>query len=491
MDYVGWKLIFSGKRGFNFRKEEVMKKRWCLISLLCGVFLGFGFGEVRAFDLAEGNLSIRGFLSNETAWRLQDDEIDMWKKGNLSMSRNTLQLEWDLKLAKNLSIYGITRGVYDGAFDLDHSTPEVPREDINNHLLLREIHLHTSVDDFLAGKLDFSIGKQQVVWGESDAIRLTDVVNPLDITWRYTFTEWEDIRIPLWLLRMIYSPYVPVGPIQDFNVELVYIPFQYESLKSAPPGHNWAIPTPPSPIPVRIVDHKPSADQLRNGEIGMRVQGKIGGWDMSLYDFYTRDDNPIGTFKGFTLRPLAINVALDYKQLNIIGFTFNKEATPIDSIIRGEFSYTLGQPYSDVSEPDMVEEKDTFQLMLGLDRPTMCRWLNPNHSFFISAQFFDRIIMNYDDDLVSGWGRTLHRHMMVTSLLINTAYRYETIKPQILGVWCYDGNGFVQPKVEYVYGDWWTFTVGATFIRGSDPLEPPWGWYDKNDEVFFMVKFAF
>jgi hypothetical protein len=61
--------------------------------------------------------------------------------------------------------------------------------------LLRELYVDTS-----AGDWDFRIGKQQVVWGTADGIKLLDIINPTDYR-EFNQNGVEDARIPVWMVN--------------------------------------------------------------------------------------------------------------------------------------------------------------------------------------------------------------------------------------------------------------------------------------------------
>lgn len=59
----------------------------------------------------------------------------------------------------------------------------------------RELYIDTSYEDW-----SFRIGKQQVVWGTADGIKLLDIINPTD--WReFNQNTSEDARIPVWMIN--------------------------------------------------------------------------------------------------------------------------------------------------------------------------------------------------------------------------------------------------------------------------------------------------
>ena len=47
---------------------------------------------------------------------------------------------------------------------------------------------------------DWKIGKQQVVWGEADGLKLLDVINPQNFR-EFILDDFDDSRIPLWMIN--------------------------------------------------------------------------------------------------------------------------------------------------------------------------------------------------------------------------------------------------------------------------------------------------
>jgi hypothetical protein len=60
---------------------------------------------------------------------------------------------------------------------------------------LREAYIDTEVDD-----ISLRIGKQQVVWGTADGMKLLDNINPTDYT-EMAQNQMEDSRIPIWMIN--------------------------------------------------------------------------------------------------------------------------------------------------------------------------------------------------------------------------------------------------------------------------------------------------
>ena len=64
---------------------------------------------------------------------------------------------------------------------------------------LREAYL-----SYTKGNLDLRVGRQIVIWGVADALRLTDCVSPIDYT-EFLAQDYDDIRMPVNGLRAKYT----------------------------------------------------------------------------------------------------------------------------------------------------------------------------------------------------------------------------------------------------------------------------------------------
>ncbi len=60
---------------------------------------------------------------------------------------------------------------------------------------LRELYVDTTIGDW-----DARIGKQQVVWGTADGIKLLDIINPTDWS-EFNQNTMADARVPIWMIN--------------------------------------------------------------------------------------------------------------------------------------------------------------------------------------------------------------------------------------------------------------------------------------------------
>lgn len=174
--------------------------------------LGSAYLPAHAEDAAadqDGNyFHIGGYVRGWAAFNLQDiPETKGNDKGKLSMLRGSLLLDADAatgpikwKAVARVDREAMTPYLRDleelrkltGTTGGDHSSIL----DNYNNGDLREFW-----GEFKAGeRATFRIGKQQIVWGESDFFHAMDVVHGYDMSWRLFFEgENEEWRKPLWL----------------------------------------------------------------------------------------------------------------------------------------------------------------------------------------------------------------------------------------------------------------------------------------------------
>jgi hypothetical protein len=155
-----------------------------------------------AFDASSWEVS--GFVKNETAalqkdgtfhgqYNLSTDTGDKNSSGDLIKSETTAKVFVNGDLTENTALHAELNFVYD---------PEATPSDYEGHDeytqndYLRELYVDT-----LVGPVEFRLGKQQVVWGTADGMKLLDIINPTDYR-EFAQNTMEDSRIPVWMVKM-------------------------------------------------------------------------------------------------------------------------------------------------------------------------------------------------------------------------------------------------------------------------------------------------
>jgi hypothetical protein len=113
--------------------------------------------------------------------------------GNFAKFENTFHLFLNADINEQLSAHGDFKVIYDGAGVNEDYKGHHP---YSQHDYVRELYLDYNLD-----KTYLRLGKQQVVWGTADGIKLLDIINPVDMR-EFSQNTMEDSRIPVWIAKI-------------------------------------------------------------------------------------------------------------------------------------------------------------------------------------------------------------------------------------------------------------------------------------------------
>ncbi len=151
--------------------------------------------------IAEAEIEVSGYIKNETAVFTKSGQVTGIGKdtydleghdsGDLLKFENSVRLFFNGDLGEESSWHGDLNLIYDTeAVDGYRSHEWYTQNDF-----LRELYIDTNALGW-----DFRLGKQQVVWGTADGIKLLDIINPTDYR-ELNQNAMEDSRIPVWMIN--------------------------------------------------------------------------------------------------------------------------------------------------------------------------------------------------------------------------------------------------------------------------------------------------
>ncbi len=89
----------------------------------------------------------------------------------------------------------------------------------------REMNLDVDFGDVMGNNLSMKLGKQQIVWGESDLFRSIDIANPLRLDQNQAVGEaFEDFRTPIWAIKFLYDIGNVGTLMSNVGLEFFYTP---------------------------------------------------------------------------------------------------------------------------------------------------------------------------------------------------------------------------------------------------------------------------
>jgi hypothetical protein len=211
----------------------------------------------------------------------------------------------------------------------------------------------------LGERFHFKLGKQQVVWGETDFFRAMDIIHGYDLRWRsFLELENEELRKPLNLANVTIDVPELAGSLQ-----LIFRPGwdagDDMGDTAAINGGRWAPATwggigASSSLLAPYNYHHNLGDE-KDANYGFRWSGtfKQIGYSFAYYRGLSTDGlvvrNPVlggGTNKGrWEGNTFALGEQI-FPMIETYGFTFNAYSGAIDSVLRGEFAFTPNKAYN-------------------------------------------------------------------------------------------------------------------------------------------------
>jgi hypothetical protein len=453
------------------------------------------------FVLPSKNLEMAGFIKNETAVRANQHHTDIMKL------ENTIQLEMRYKLANWLYWFGNFRFFYDSAYDITSRFQKACFEDVGSELRmpikqqwLREIYL-----DFLFDRFDARIGRQQVVWGTADGVRILDRINPIDMR-EWTLDNYVDARIPLYMLKMEGKLFM------NERLQVLFIP-DFEANYYAPNGAPFTLRTvrlgdeamkrlQQARITTNTIDQKPGR-KFKDAQIGVRWSDIIFGIDYTLnyyhqYNFassaYTAMDFRIIPGRGPI--PVAFNLTRRAEQVDTFGFSYSRTITEDIPFLqgwtlRGEFAYIKGDAFNYGTDENIVGTVDVnqYNYVLGFDKNFWTNWIFSFQFIQFITHPAEKYVRANDNVLLMGPTRgPLDRYENSFSIKISTDFWNDRLKPECLVIYGDDNDWKISPKVSFELNDNINLALGLHIFEGPD-----WGLngqFDKNDEVYLETRYS-
>ena len=339
----------------------------------------------------------------------------------------------------------------------DHAGAYISANLIHNAILkersgfqLREAYAYYSDNHW-----DVRAGRQIITWGVADALRLTDIISPMDYT-EFLAQDYDDIRIPVGGLRLRYSR-------EKWSAEVVAIPVSSFFELPTDDKNPWSV----GPLPI---GDEPS-HRLYNMEYGGRLSFFLSGIDFSLSALHT-----------WNKQPVFCNGVGEYRRMTMLGADCS---IPLGQfVVRGEFaeyfnelqpnekpSTLIAKPHFDLQVKELSTRAAATNALLGLD------WYAGN-DWSLSAQYAHKYVASDE-----------HRNTGLATLRISKDLLHNTLALQSFAyVDVTNGGVYNRLSADYALNDQLHATLGYDFFhadRGTFTI------YDKNSEVFVKLKYSF
>ena len=416
----------------------------------------------------DDRLSVSTMFETRAGFELEDGDVQLFEF--------QLSPRIEYELTENIHLTSLFRLRLDLADELDPDRPDQSERDVisrrvligdNTDLELREFYLDMDVgDSFLR------LGKQQIVWGEADGLKVLDVVNPQDFR-EFILPEFEDSRIPLWAVNLE----MPV--FEESELQLIWIPDQtYDDIPDRDATYSFTspriVPRIPAGIPVQLNSPDRPNNLFTDSDVGFKLSTSFGSWEASLNYLYHYADRLV---LRRTITTSGITITPEYERTHLIGASVNNAFG--DFVFRGEAGYSTNQfiTTADLNDRDGVIETGNFSYVMGLDYSGIT-------DTFISGQIFQSVLTDHQAGIARDEVDT------TLTLLLKRHFMNETLTAESLLIHnLNDGDGLWQAELSYQMKSNLELKVGLDIFYGDE--RGLFGQFDNHDRIVLGIEWGF
>ncbi len=437
--------------------------------------------DYSAFTWPDGELS--GTFEQEWAWSPK-------QKKNPAESQkfeSLLDLQWQQDAGEESRFTLLTRLRYDtenrlSRQDLDDDNYSGINGPFIHHshgdISIRELYLDTETDGVI-----WRLGKQQVVWGESDGLKVLDQVNPQSFR-EFILDEFDDSRIPLWMV----NAEIDVG--EEGQLQLLWIPdTTYHQMPQIDSAYAFSqpsrVPSVPAGIPVTVPVTIAQADSpnhgLKDSELGLKYTAFIDGWDLSLNYLYHYNDFAVlyqDQDKGQDVASNGVTITPEYQRSHLVGGSLSNAFG--DMTLRAELglnsdSYFISRDLS--AESRGIANSAELSSVIGLDYQGLS-------DIMLSIQWFQSSLLDYQSAIIRD--RTEHTlSFLYEQNFANETWKFKTLLLHSLN----DEDGLLRPKLSWNVESELDVWLGADVIYGSQ--NGLYGQFSEQDRLHMGVEYGF
>ncbi len=409
----------------------------------------------------EVRVTLGGDLAFKTSIGYRSHEVDGIEYSGFNQAQTALFLELDVKLSDNWKLKVSGDLFYDAIYDI-HSG-----NDYNDDILdayRTQIRLDdTYVQGRITSSLDAKIGRQIVVWGKSDSIRITDVINPLDNR-TPAMTDIEDLRLSVGMAKFDYY-------IGAWNLSAMIIG-ESRIMEEAPARSEFfpvdsIFPVAPNPF-IELETPESSWDNM---QYAFAANGIFSGWDLSFYASDVLDQK-------WYIDP--VDKVRKVSKIQMVGSAINIATG--SWLLKSEAAYLNGVKYNSTTD-----EKSRFDALVGFDYMGI-------KDTVLSLELANRHIFDYEDKMSQLVSRPdyVDEDEVQTAIRATRSFLNDSVNATALlsifgSKW--QNGGFARVWVEYEVADAVGLNVGVVeYIDGDKPFAKA---IRDNDRVFADITYSF
>ncbi|MEW7973821.1 MAG: DUF1302 family protein [Candidatus Thiodiazotropha endolucinida] len=493
--------------------------------------LAFTSMTVSAFEV--GSLTVNGYLRQYISVNLEDQpettDDDAWETQMLRTSLfldatlPTGQLNWTGRFRFSKDVQTDYEDDLENLTDLGGGFNKADFKDEYDETELKDVTRELFFDWEVNDRLSLRVGKQQVVWGETDFFHATDVIHGYDFRWRsFLVPENQDVRKPLGLI--VANLLVPEA---SGELQLVYRPGwdDDDDVGNHIPafGGRWSLNRNKgfNLIGSAPFDYHHEEGDVDDAHYGARWSGSLGeddavNYSVSYYHGQTgfqqdpilvcSDQSAFGTaactgpFNG---------LAFILPETDTIGASASGYMAGIDTVWRAEFAYSPDRPLGTAFGE--IVEIDAWNFVFGIDKTLRLQnALGTSSPSLFTVQVFDWYLPDVDDEPTAAAGGDVvmnfigsgkyDEHNVIASAILNLPYAGDRWTVSLVGLAdLTNGGGAFIPAVEWAPGPKWRIKLEADIFFGGDTQTPGgfppdasvFGAFENMDQLLLRASYQF
>jgi len=416
-------------------------------------------------------LSLSGEMAFKSSYGYKKHTVDGVEYSGFNQAQSALFLQFDYALNDDWSMRLSGDGFYDAYYDLSHQNfNSAVKESYQTQLRFDDLYLQGK----LSKNLDVKLGRQIVVWGKSDSIRITDVINPLDNRLP-GMTDIKDLRLSTTMAKADYY-------FGSWSLSLMAIAESRIFLEPAPRGEFFPVDTvfagAPRPF-LELSNPKNGFEDADAMQYAAALNGVFSGWDLSFYGADVLDSrwHIVGSLP---------NATREVSKIQMLGSAINIVSG--SWLFKSEMAYLEGLRYNSTQE-----KKSRFDALIGFD------YMGISQSV-LSFEIANRHIFGYETQMATQTPGVvpdyLQRDEVQSAFRATRSFYHERVNATFLlnmfgHNWEY--GGFARASLEYDIADALKAKIGIIeYIAPRERmLRPLMDAIENNARIFADITYNF
>ncbi|MBU0720243.1 DUF1302 family protein [bacterium] len=418
----------------------------------------------------KSNTSLSGNLAFKTSLGYIKHEVDSIEYSGINQAQTSLYLQLDSKLNDNWKLRVSGDAFYDAIYDIhkDNDYRDEILDDYKTQLRFDDVYLQGKISP----SLDAKIGRQIVVWGKSDNIRVTDVINPIDNR-QPGMTDIEDLRLSVAMAKFDYY-------LGMWNLSFMAIAENRIMLEATPRGEFFAVDalfaSSGTSVPDPFLPLHPPAASIHNMQYAFAANGVFSGWDLSFYAANVLDQKWHFDKLPSPSTPLT-SITREVSKINMLGSALN--IVNGNWLYKSEIAFLNGVRYNTT-----LDEKNRLDALVGVEYMGF-------KDTVLSFELADRHIFEYENQM-KDQADFVDEDEVQTALRATKSFANDTVDvTALLSMFgsSWQNGGFARVWMEYEIRDALSCNFGIVdYIGGGKPLMES---NKDNDRVFADIKYSF